>query len=293
MQSIPFNSEMTADFFTESGKPALSLKIRQKKSNISTLLPGEVKAFIQALPMGSYQYVIIEKKEASGRSSLYLKVGNANHALVALSDAQASQSIDRQMFNAVIKTVNVLAAGDIHKIAGRCYLTDQSGGYHHGGLSRKSYALHQKLLAMMSLLSYPFHYFSAIHSCEKIMHILSNDQLQIMIYHQHRVTLYRVFEKLAVIQDVSLHKCLESTLNSSLVLSIAKRVFSSRQVISTLPNHNLFQESLVGMNLDIKIPERPIRALPSQSAFFRHTRYHKAADQGDQLTSYVSEYSRM
>ncbi len=55
MQPIPFNSQMTADFFTESGKPALSLKMRQNKSNISTLLPGEVKAFIQALPIGSYQ----------------------------------------------------------------------------------------------------------------------------------------------------------------------------------------------------------------------------------------------
>ena len=89
MQSIPFNSKMIADFFTDSGKPSLSLKIRQKKSDISTLLPCEVRGFLQALPLGSYQYDIINKKDASNRSSLYLKDGRANHPLVALSDAQA------------------------------------------------------------------------------------------------------------------------------------------------------------------------------------------------------------
>ena len=148
------------------------------------------------------------------------------------------------------------------------------------------------LLAMMSLLSYPFHYFSAIHSCEKIMRVLSSDQLQLMMYHQHRVTLYRVFEKLAVLQDASLHKCLEGTLNASMVLSVAKKVLSSRQVAYTLPNHNLFQESLVGLDLDLKIPKRPIKA-PPQVAFFRHERYHSAFDQSDQLNSRTSECARM
>ena len=114
-----------------------------------------------------------------------------------------------------------------------------------------------------------------------------------MIYQQHRVTLYRVFEKLAVIQDTSLGKCLEGTLNSSMVLSLAKKVLSSRQVINTLPNHNLFEESLVGVNVDIKIPERPIKAIPSQAAFFRHARYHNIVDQSDQLTAYISEGLRI
>ena len=292
MQTIPFNSRMTADFFTESGKPALSLKIRQKNSNISTLLPCEVKAFLQALPFGSYQYVIINKKDASSRSSLYLKVGRANHALVALSDAQALQSSDRQMFNAIIQTINVVAAGDIHKIADSCYLTDQSGGYHHVELTREYYLLHQKLLAIMSLLSYPFHYFSAIHSCEKIMRVLSSDQLQLMMYHQHRVTLYRVFEKIAALHDASLRKCLEGTLNTSMVSSVAKKVLSSRQVAYTLPNHNLFQESLVGLELSIKAPKRPIKA-PSRAPFFRHERHHSTSSQSDQLSSRTSECARM
>ena len=97
--------------------------------------------------------------------------------MVALSDAQARQSSDRQMFNVIIQTVNVIAAGDIHKTSSCCYLTDQSGGYHYPELNRQYYVLHQNLLAMMSLLNYPFHYFSVIQSCERVMRVLSNDQL--------------------------------------------------------------------------------------------------------------------
>ena len=134
------------------------------------------------------------------------------------------------MFNAIIKTVNVVAAGDIHKIAGRCYLTDQSGGYHYAKLNRQYYVLHQKQLSMMSLLNYPSHYLSVIRSCERVMRVLSNDQLQLMMYHQYRVTLYCVFEKLAVLQDASLCKSVEGTLNSSMILSVAKKVLLSRHI---------------------------------------------------------------
>ena len=78
-----------------------------------------------------------------------------------------------------------------------------------------------------------------------------------------------------------------------MILSIAKKVLSSRQISNTLPNHNLFQESLVRVNLDFKIPERPLKALPSQAAFFRRARYHNVIDHSDQLTSCVSECSLM
>ncbi|MBV53322.1 MAG: hypothetical protein CL816_04555 [Coxiellaceae bacterium] len=271
MQPIPFNPQMTADFFTASGKPSLVLKIRQKQSPLTLLSPSQVKAFIEALPIGVYQYVIIEQSESTHISSYYLKVGCANHALLALSDDQAKQSINHQVFNDIIHSIHVLAAGDIHKTQGYCYLTDQSGGYHRSDLSRDDYLDHQKLLSNLSLLSYPFNYFSTVQSCEKVMNVLSSHHLQLIIFQKHRVLLYLVLEKLAVMSDASLSKCLADSLNNQLVLLSAKKILLTRQVTNALSICNIYQEATTDADLHDKIPKRPAAIQPSQYRFFRRS----------------------